>query len=72
MMRAALKPKGTAPMVLLRINESAFYHVDFINKCIDQAEQRCMMQAMGLDTVSDLEKLAMHVLLDSAHITRPT
>lgn len=68
-LRAQLQPKGTAPIVLLRPMHSAGIemHVDFVQKCIDELERIPLRIAIG-DKITNLEKLAYQLLLDSAHI----
>ena len=65
-MRHYLQPRGTAPVVGLHLNDR-FFHVDFINKCIDELEKMPMKVALG-DQPSNLEKLAYTLLCDSAYI----
>jgi hypothetical protein len=65
-MRHYLQPRGTAPVVGLHLN-NRFFHVDFINKCIDELEKMPMKVALG-DQPSNLEKLAYALLCDSAYI----
>lgn len=65
-MRHYLQPSGTAPVVGLHLNDR-FFHVDFINKCIDELEKMPMKVALG-DQPSNLEKLAYTLLCDSAYI----
>lgn len=67
-MRAALVPQGTAPVV--RIGEPTYLDAKFVQDCINEAENVCRMVGAGLDTASPLERLAMHVLMQSAGITR--
>lgn len=68
-LRANLQPKGTAPIVLLRPLHSSGIemHVDFVQKCIDELERIPVRAWMG-DKISNLEKLAYQLLLDSAYI----
>jgi hypothetical protein len=65
-MRVHFQPKGTAPVVGLHLNDR-FFHVDFINKCVDELEKIPMKVALG-DQPSNLEKLAYTLLCDSAYI----
>ena len=65
-MRFHLQPRGTAPVVGLHLN-NRFFHVDFINKCVDELEKIPMKVALG-DQPSNLEKLAYMLLCDSAYI----
>ena len=68
-LRNNLQPKGTAPIVLLRPMHSSGIemHSDFVTKCIDELERIEIRVATG-DTISNLEKLAFQLLLDSAYI----
>lgn len=65
-MRHHLQPRGTAPVVRLDLNDR-FFHVDFINKCIDELEKMPLRAALG-EQPSNLEKLAYTLLCDSAYI----
>lgn len=68
-LRNALQPKGTAPIVLLRpINSVGIeMHSDFVAECINELEHIEIRVAMG-EKISNLEKLAFQLLLDSAYI----
>lgn len=68
-LRAALQPKGTAPVVCLRPLHSGGIemHADFVSRCIDELERIPDRAAVG-DYPSNLEKLAYQLLLDSAYI----
>lgn len=69
-MRNSLQPGGTAPVVRLSFTGSsaAFFHKDFVHNCIDLLEKKTMLAAAGLEPLNDLEKLACHLLMDSAYI----
>jgi hypothetical protein len=67
-MRNELRPKGTAPIVILRpLGIGIEMHADFVTKCIDELERMPMRAALG-DMPTNLEKLAYQLLLDSAYI----
>lgn len=66
-LRNNLQPQGTAPLVQLHFNGVTMYHADFVSKCIDEIERMEIRVALG-DKISDLEKLAFQLLLDSAYI----
>lgn len=67
-LRNALQPKGTAPIVGLHTNGSGIWmHSDFVAECINELERIEIRVAMG-DKISNLEKLAYQLLLDSAYI----
>jgi hypothetical protein len=67
-MRNELRPKGTAPIVILRpLGIGIEMHADFVTKCIDELERMEIRVAMG-DMPTNLEKLAYQLLLDSAYI----
>lgn len=65
-MRAALVPRGTAPVVRLSIGPAAYFSVGIVQAALDEAESRCAQAASGLDTLTPLEILAIHLLHDSA------
>jgi len=68
-LRNNLQPKGTAPIVCLKPLGSCgiWMHADFVSKCIDELERMEIRVALG-DKISNLEKLAYQLLLDSAYI----
>jgi hypothetical protein len=70
-MRAALVPRGRAPLVHLRMRDAAFFDHNFVTKAVNEAQARAGMVASGLDELSVLEQLALHLLCDSAGLTRP-
>lgn len=67
-MRARLRPKGTAPIVILRpAGIGIEMHADFVAKCIDELEKMPIRAALG-EPPTNLEKLAYELLKDSAYI----
>ena len=67
-LRNNLQPKGTAPIVILRpLGVGIEMHADFVSKCIDELARVEIRVAMG-EKISNLEKLAFQLLLDSAYI----
>jgi hypothetical protein len=69
-LRNALKPKGTAPVVRLDL-DNKYYKADFVQECIDEMEQLAKRSFVG-DEPTALERLAAHVLMDSAGIESPS
>lgn len=66
-LRYALKPKGTANVCRLHLSPYGMYDSDFISSCIDDIEKLHLKVMLG-ESVSNLEKLAISVLMDSAGI----
>ena len=68
-LRINLQPKGTLPVVILRPMSSVgiVMNADFVQKCIDEFEKVNILAAIG-EKPSNLEILAIQLLLDSAHI----
>jgi hypothetical protein len=66
-LRGNLQPRGTAPVVQLRIAGHGMFNSDFVSKCIDDLEKIPLRAHLG-DHPSNLEKLAYQLLLDSAYI----
>ena len=68
-LRNELRPKGTAPVVLLKPMHSVGIemHVDFVQKCIDELEHMPLRAELG-QPPTNLEKLAYELLKDSAYI----
>lgn len=68
-LRTNLQPKGTLPVVILRPMSSIgiVMDTDFVQKCIDEFEKINILAAIG-EKPSNLEILAIQLLLDSAHI----
>jgi polyphosphate kinase len=66
-LRNNLQPRGTAPLVRLRINGVGMFNKEFVDLCLDELERMPMRAAVG-DGPTNLEKLAYQLLLDSAYI----
>lgn len=66
-LRNNLQPTGTAPVVQLHLAGYGMFDSDFVAKCIDELERMEIRVAVG-DTISNLERLAYQLLLDSAYI----
>jgi hypothetical protein len=66
-LRNNLQPRGTAPLVQLRINGVGMFNKEFVDKCLDELERMPMRSAVG-DGPTHLEQLAYQLLLDSAYI----
>ena len=66
-LRDVLQPRGTAPVVRLRLAGYGMFDSDFVSACIDDLEKIALQAELGV-LPSNLEKLAYHLLLDSAHI----
>lgn len=72
-MRAYLQPGGTSPTVRLSFysgygSSGAFFHLEFVQKCIDLLEKKTVLAAAGVEPLNDLEKLAAQLLMESAYI----
>jgi hypothetical protein len=68
-LRERLQPRGTAPLVRLELKGAAFFQHDFVKECVSTLSTRLALARAGLDEpLNPLETLAVHVLLDSAHI----
>jgi hypothetical protein len=65
-MKLYLVPQGTADVVILRM-DNRFYRSAFINECIKDLERMPVRIAMG-ENPTALERLAFHVLCDSAYL----
>ena len=67
-LRNSLRPKGTAPIVILRpMGVGIELHADFVTKCIDELERMPLLAILG-EEPSNLERLAYMLLCDSAYI----
>lgn len=68
-LRTELKPKGTAHMVGLHLKDASYFDADFVQGCVAELATRCALIGAHMDLpLTHLERLAIHVLLDSAHI----
>ena len=67
-LRDSLQPRGTKPVVRLHLSGAAYFDKEFVDKCIDELEAQIQLGAIGEGKLSQLEKLAVHVLKDSAGI----
>jgi hypothetical protein len=66
-MREVLRRKGTSPLVRLDLNNH-FFNETFVQQCVDELESKSRLSAAGLHTLTPLERLALHLLSDSAGI----
>tara|TARA_B100001105_G_scaffold140966_2_gene112949 strand:- start:3523 stop:3792 length:270 start_codon:yes stop_codon:yes gene_type:complete len=66
-----LVPRGTAPLVRLSMRSAAYFDADFVQRAVAEARTRCAQAAAGIDKLSLLEQLAVHLLCDSADIRPP-
>jgi hypothetical protein len=69
-MRCKLVPQGTLPAVKLHLNNYGYVNHDFILRCLDEIDKLPMKQALG-EPPSELERLAIMLLMDSAYIELP-
>jgi hypothetical protein len=69
-MRCALVPGGTLPVVKLHLNNHGYVNHDLILRCLDEIDKLPMKQALG-EPLSELERLAIMLLMDSAYIELP-
>lgn len=65
-MRNNLRPRGTAPVVGLQLN-NRFFNKEFIDQCVDELEKVALRAQLG-EMPNPLEKLAYTLLCDSAYI----
>lgn len=66
-LRNSLQPLGTDPVVQLHLAGYGMFDSDFISKCIDDLEKLPLRAQLG-EPLTNLEKLAYHLLIDSAGI----
>ena len=71
LMRAALLPNGSAPLVRLFMRDASYFDVTYVQRLVDVAQSRVGVAAMGLDELNDLERLGLQVLMDSAYLEFP-
>ena len=64
LLRNALKPKGSEPIIRLDF-DSNYFQDEFVYALIDELERKYML---GLDQISKTDILSMCILLDSAGI----
>ncbi len=68
-LRAALKPKGTAPLVRLALKDNSYFDESFVKGVLSALSMRLVLINVGMDDpLSPLEQLGLRVLLDSAGI----
>ena len=68
-LRAALRPKGSADVVLLRINRTfAFfeYTTEEVDEMLDELERKLPLWHCGLEERSSLERLGLRLLISAA------
>ena len=66
-MRNTLQPKGSLPVVGLRLN-NRFFNYYFVMECVNELESVIKRDMVGVPP-TPLEKLAYILLCDSANIT---
>lgn len=59
-MKNRLVPEGTLPVVRLSLDNASYFDVDFVRSCIDELKSITLIKP-----ISPLQKLALHVLMDS-------
>lgn len=69
-MRTALVRKGSAPLVRLSFTGAGFFNETFVQQCVDEVEKVTQLAASGIEQPSPLERLAIHLLMESAGIER--
>lgn len=70
-MRRALVRKGTSPLVRLSFrggSGGAYFNETFVQQCVDEVAKVTRLAASGIEQPTPLERLAIHLLLDSALI----
>ena len=67
-----LQPKGLSPIVRLFLKEGGanYFSYDFVKECIEDMKKKSFLVKADLHEFSPLEKLGIHVLLDSALIDK--
>jgi hypothetical protein len=70
MLRESLHPAGTQPLIRLKISGVGMFDADFVTSCIDDLENKSQLAVVGLYEFTPLDKLALQVLTDSAHLKR--
>lgn len=68
----ALQPKGTKPVVRLFLKDMGanYFSHDFVKECIKDMQKKSLLVNSGLYEFSPLERLGMHVLMDSSYIDK--
>jgi len=69
-MRNILVPQGTMPVVKLQLSNYGYVNHDMVLKCLDEIDRLPLKQVLG-ENPSELERLAIMLLMDSAHIELP-
>ena len=67
-MKQELVPQGSAPLVRLFLNPATYFDATFVAACISELAKLEMSAVLGCPP-SPLQRLAAHVLIDSAYIT---
>ena len=68
-LRAQLQPQGTAPIVFVKTRGLGLVlDSEFVNKCIDELDRVNLSAVLGIQSPSNLEKLAFMLLCNSAYI----
>jgi len=66
-MRRNLVPRGTAPLVGLRLQSATYVDKELVTAAINELEKLPLMVMLG-EEVSPLQKIAIMVLRDSAYL----
>lgn len=64
--RETLVPKGTSDLVRLSLKGTAFFHHDFILSVIRELETKVRLASMGIESLTDMDRLVLSVLKDSS------
>lgn len=73
LMRRALVPKGSAPVVAVGFftstaNNTEYFNEAFVQQCLDDLSKLFIMQSAGMHEMTALEKLAVYLLMASAYL----
>lgn len=63
--RDALKPAGTLDAVRLQLRQSSYFNTPFVGQVLDE-----LAMASALRSLSPAQRLALHVLMDSACVDK--
>jgi hypothetical protein len=70
-LKLQMQPKGTAPLVSLRLKQTSYLNDEAVQNVIAELEVAVRMASGTRELLTNCQRLALHVLLDSAGLEMP-
>lgn len=70
LLETTLVPRGTKPVVELRLQRNSFFKHQYIRECLEELSRISIAKHHFGDTFTPLERLATNVLIDTANLPK--